>query len=66
MSPTLTLPYDAAAYLRTEEDCALYLQAVTEEANGDARLLDIALADIARARSRFDIAANSHGSNTSA
>ena len=66
MSPTLTLPYEAAAYLRTEEDCALYLQAVTEEANGDATMIDVALADIARARSRLDIAANSHGSNTSA
>ena len=28
---TETDPYDAAEFLRTDEDCALYLQAVMEE-----------------------------------
>ena len=66
MSPIFTIPYDAAAYLNTEEECALYLQAVTEEANGDAAMMDMALADVARARSKFDPANNSPGSNPSA
>ena len=66
MSPIFTIPYDAAAYLKTEEECTLYLQAVTEEANGDATMIDMALADIARARRKFDPAKNLLGSDTSA
>ena len=31
-----TRPYDAAAYLKTEQDCALYLQAAIDESDGDA------------------------------
>ena len=66
MTRTLTTPYDAAFYLKSEEECTLYLQAVTEEANGDATMIDMALADIARARRKFDPAKNLLGSDTSA
>src|SRR5471032_3061672 len=45
-----TRPYDAAAYLKTEQDCALYLQAAIDESDGDAALVIAALGDIARAR----------------
>ena len=61
MPPIFTVPYDAAAYLKTEEECTLYLQAVAEEANGDATMIDMALA-----RSKFDPARNPLGSNPSA
>jgi hypothetical protein len=29
-----TRPYDATAYLKTEQDCALYLQAAIDESDG--------------------------------
>ena len=32
-----TRRYDAAAYLKTEQDCALYLQAAIDESGGIAR-----------------------------
>ena len=66
MPPISTRLYDAATYLKTEDDCALYLQVVTEEANGDATLVDVALAEIARTRSRFEMAANSRCSSSPA
>ena len=47
-----TRPYDAATYLKTEQDCALYLQAAIEESEGDPALVVAALVDIARARLR--------------
>ena len=45
-----TRPYDAAAYLKTEPECALYLQAAIDESDGDPALVIAALGDIARAR----------------
>lgn len=53
---TLTRPYDAASYLKTEEDCALYLQAAIDEAQGDPAIVVTALGDIARARGMMDLA----------
>ncbi len=51
-----TRPYDAAAYLKTGQDCALYLQAAIDESHGDAALVVAALGDIARARGMMDLA----------
>jgi probable addiction module antidote protein len=51
-----TRPYDAAAYLKTEQDCALYLQAAIDESDGDAALVITALGDIARARGMMQLA----------
>jgi len=51
-----TRPYDAAAYLRTETDCALYLQAVIDESDGDPALIVAALGDIARSRGMMELA----------
>lgn len=42
--------WDAADYLKTEEDMALYLDACLDEDTGDGRLIRAALNDIARAR----------------
>ncbi|CAM3603748.1 addiction module antidote protein [Polaromonas hydrogenivorans] len=49
-------PFDAAAYLRSDEDCALYLQACIEQAPDDAALFAKALGDIARARGMMQLA----------
>jgi probable addiction module antidote protein len=43
--------WDAADYLKTEEDMMRYLEACAEEDSGDGRLIQAALGDIARARS---------------
>lgn len=48
--------YDAAEYLKTEEDIAAYLEAVIEEAGDDVSLIAIALGNIARARSMTQLA----------
>ena len=56
MPKTKTRPYDAASYLRTEEDCVLYLQAAIDEAVGDPSLIVAALGDIARARGMMQLA----------
>lgn len=56
MAKTQTRPYDAAAYLKSETDCALYLQAVMEEADGDSALVVSALGEIARARGMMQLA----------
>ena len=56
VTKTKTRPYDAAAYLKTEEDCALYLQAVIDESEGDPALIVAALGDIARARGMMSLA----------
>lgn len=50
MTKTKSRRYDAAAYLKSEADCALYLQAVMEEAHGDSALVIGALSEITRAR----------------
>ena len=42
--------WDAADYLETEEDMALYLEACMEEDQGDGSLIRAALGDIARAK----------------
>jgi probable addiction module antidote protein len=51
---TKTIPWDAAEYLKTEEDMANYLEAVLEES--DTALLSAALGDIARAKGMTQIA----------
>ena len=51
---TRTLPWDAAAYLKTDKDIAHYLQAVFED--GDPSLVAAALGDIARAKGMTRIA----------
>ena len=43
--------FDAADYLKTDEDCAQYLSVVLED--GDPALLAAALGDVARARGMF-------------
>ena len=48
--------YDKADYLKTEEDIALYLEAVMEEASDDPALITHALGDIARARNMSQLA----------
>ena len=48
--------WDAADYLKTEEDMVGYLQACLEEAPDDPALLAAALGDIARARGMGDLA----------
>ena len=49
-----TLPWDAAANLRTAEDIANYLEAVFED--GDPALVAAALGDIARSKGMTKIA----------
>jgi probable addiction module antidote protein len=56
MAKIKTHLYDAAAYLANEEDCALYLQAVIDESEGDPTMILIALGEIARARSMMQLA----------
>ena len=56
MTKVATRPYDAAAYLKNEADCALYLQVVMEEADGDPALVVSALGEIARARGMVQLA----------
>jgi probable addiction module antidote protein len=51
-----TRPYDAAAYLKTEQECARYLQAAIDESDGDAAMVVGALGDIARARGMMNLA----------
>jgi probable addiction module antidote protein len=48
--------WDAADYLETGEDMALYLDACLEEDAGDGSLIRAALNDIARARGMTDLA----------
>ena len=49
-----TLPWDSAAYLKTDEDIAHYLEAVFED--GDPSLVAAALGDVARAKGMAQIA----------
>lgn len=48
--------WDAADYLKTEEDMALYLDACLDEDTGDGQLIRAALSDIARARGMSQLA----------
>ncbi len=56
MAKIKTNLYDAAAYLTSEEDCALYLQAVIDESEGDPTMIVTALGEIARARGMMQLA----------
>lgn len=49
-----TIPWDSAAYLRTAEDVANYLEAVFED--GDPALVAAALGDVARSKGMAKIA----------
>lgn len=59
MAKTKTHLYDAAAYLTSEEDCALYLQAVINESEGDSTMTVTALGEIARVRGMMQLASES-------
>jgi probable addiction module antidote protein len=48
--------YDAADYLKSEEDMVAYLEACLEEAPDDPALIAAALGDIARARGMVRLA----------
>ncbi|MGL5117582.1 MAG: addiction module antidote protein [Beijerinckiaceae bacterium] len=48
--------FDAADYLKSDQDCAMYLQACLEDAPDDAALFSKALGDIARARGMMQLA----------
>ena len=54
--PRKTRHYDTADYLRTEEDIALYMEAVMEEGGDDASFIAHALGDVARARNMSQLA----------
>ena len=58
MTKTATSPYDVAEHLRSREEVAAYLEASIEEASGDAAFLAKALADIVRAHSIAQAAAD--------
>ena len=49
-----TKPWDSAAYLKTDEDIAHYLEAVFED--GDPSLVAAALGDVARAKGMAQVA----------
>ncbi|WP_439115204.1 addiction module antidote protein [Hydrogenophaga sp.] len=49
-------PFEAADYLKSDEDCAQYLQACMDEAPEDAALFTKAVGDIARARGMMQLA----------
>jgi probable addiction module antidote protein len=53
-SKTKTIPWDSAAYLKTDQDIADYLDAVFED--GDPALISHALGVIARAKGMAQIA----------
>jgi len=55
MRPKLSR-WDAADYLETEKDMALYLEACFDEDPGDGSLIRAALGDIARARGMSQLA----------
>lgn len=54
MGKTVTLPWDPAELLQSDEDMAAYLEAALEE--GDASLIAAALGDIARAKGMTQLA----------
>ncbi|MBF0557844.1 MAG: putative addiction module antidote protein [Nitrospirae bacterium] len=51
-----TTRWDSAEYLNTEEDMALYLDAMIEESDGDPASIAVALGNIARAKGMTQIA----------
>lgn len=54
MSKTITIPWDPADHLKTEDDMAAYLEAALEV--GDPALIAAALGDIARAKGMSQVA----------
>jgi probable addiction module antidote protein len=54
MARTKTKPFDAADYLKTEDDMVSYLEAAFEE--DDPRVVAAALGDIARAKGMSQVA----------
>ena len=48
-------PYDSADYLRSEDDCVLYLQACLQEAPLDATFIARAIGTVARARGMMQL-----------
>ena len=48
--------WDAAEYIRNEEEARLYLEACAEQDPGDGSLIRVALSDIARARNMSSLA----------
>lgn len=54
MTRTKTTPFDAADYLKTEDDMIAYLEAALEE--DDPRVVAAALGDIARAKGMSQVA----------
>lgn len=54
MARTKTKPFDAADYLKTEDDMVAYLEAALEE--DDPRVVAAALGDIARAKGMTQVA----------
>jgi probable addiction module antidote protein len=50
------IPWDSAKYLDTEEDIALYMEAVMEEAGDDPDFVAHALGIVARARGMSELA----------
>lgn len=56
MAKIETRPYDAARYLRDEEDATSYLRAVIDGADGDDRLILAAIEEVARARNMSQLA----------
>jgi probable addiction module antidote protein len=54
MPRTQTKPFDAADYLKTEDDMVAYLEAALEE--DDPRVVTAALGDIARAKGMTQVA----------
>jgi probable addiction module antidote protein len=54
MAKTETIPWDSAAYLRTDEDIANYLEAVFED--GDPALIAHGLGVVARAKGMSQVA----------
>lgn len=56
MTKVKTRPWDTAAYLRTDEEIAAYLDAVLEEAGDDPKFIAHALGVIARARGMSQLA----------
>ena len=48
--------WDSAEYLKTDEDCRLYLEACFDEAGDDAAFIARALGNVARARGMSQLA----------
>jgi probable addiction module antidote protein len=54
LAKTKTIPWDVIDHLKTDEDIALYLEAVFED--GDPALVAAALGDVARAKGMSQVA----------